>query len=130
MPAFAFAAVVVTLVTWALVDVYLYSTPLDPLRQRAAVWQRSRRRWRAILGSGLQCPYCLGHWVAAALVLSVMALPNSFGKNLSLLDGFFLATLAARVSTMLRENVLRPIAADLETDHPADESGAEPPNGV
>lgn len=119
---FAFAAVVVTLVTWALIDIYLYCALLDPLRRRAAVWKRSPRRWQAILGYGLQCPYCLGHWVAAALVPAVMALPNSFGQNLSFLDGLFLVTVAARVSTMLRENVLRPIADDLVTDNPKEES--------
>jgi len=113
---FTFTAVVLTLVTWALMDIYLYNALLQRVRHLVAVWERSPVRWKAMLGYGMQCPYCLGHWVAAGLILAVLILPSSLGQSLSVLDAFFLVIIAARVSTMLRENVLRPITDDLLTD--------------
>lgn len=118
---FAFTAVVVTLATWAVVDIYFYCALLDVVRRRAADLARSPIRWKSIPGYGLNCPYCLGHWVAAGLVLAVMFLPTSFGGNISSLDAVFLATVAARLSTMLRENVLRPITDDFTAAHPSDD---------
>ena len=117
---FTFTAVVLTLGTWALVDIYLYNALLQRVRHLAVLWEQSPVRWKAMLGYGLQCPYCLGHWVAAGLVLAVLMLPSSLGQTISVLDAIFLVLIAARVSTMLRENVLRPITADLLADQSQD----------
>jgi len=123
---FAFAAVVVTLATWAILDIYLYSALFGPVRRYAAVLEQSTVRWKAILGYGLDCPYCLGHWVAVGLVLAAALLPNSFAPQITLLDGVFLVALAARLSAMLRENVLRPLSGDLDPEHVSD--GDDPTN--
>ena len=61
---FLLSCVVATLATWSLTDIYFYSVFFDGVRERAGSWVESKSRWKALLGYGLQCPYCLSHWVA------------------------------------------------------------------
>ena len=108
------ATLVVMLGTWAFVDIYLYHALFDRVRHWGKAWEQSPDRWKSLFGYGLNCPYCLGHWVAAGLVLSLLLFPTSLGGHLTLLDALLVVVIAARAAAMLRENVLRPISADLD----------------
>ena len=116
---FVLTGIVVTLATWALGDIYFYSLYFERIRRYGRSLERADQRWKSILGYGLNCRYCLNHWIAAALILTVLFFPTRFGKNLTLLEAAFLAAIVPRLALLIHENVLRPITY-------ADENREEP----
>lgn len=119
MIGFVLTGLVVTLATWACCDIYFYGAHFERIRSFGGSLAKSDTRWKSTLGYGLNCRYCLGHWIAAGQLLAVLILPTGFGERLTPLEAVFLAAIAPRLALVLHDNILRPITY-------ADENGVEP----
>lgn len=122
MTGFILTGTVVTLATWALADIYFYSLPFERIRRYGQSLGESNCPFKVLFGYGLNCRYCLGHWIAAILLLAVLVLPTCFGVVLTLLEAVFLAAITPRLALMIHENVLRPITYDDENGDRTNES--------
>ena len=107
MLTFVFIGLVTALATWSLVGLYFDSVLFDGIRRRVQTWEKSARPWKKRIGSGLECPYCLGHWVAGVLLLLLLILPK--------FEMLLLLFIAPKIAVALRENLLGPIRRPWDT---------------
>jgi hypothetical protein len=113
MITFVCVAVVAMFTTWALIDIYFYSVLFDGVRGKAEQWEQSHKRRLRILGYGLSCRYCLSHWTAAVVLLLLLLLPNHIAASLTIFEAILLIPIVARLSVVLRENILPPVVEPL-----------------
>ena len=119
MIGFVLTGIVVTFTTWALADIYFYSVYFERIRGYGQSLAETDCCWKKTLGYGLNCRYCLSHWIAAGQLFAVLVFPTCFGENLTLLEAVFLAAMTPRLALVLHDNILRPLTY-------SDESGEEP----
>ena len=119
MIGFVLTGIVVSLTTWALADIYFYSFYFVRIRSFGQSLAETDGCWKKRLGYGLNCRYCLSHWIAAWSLLAVLIFPTCFGNNLTLLEASFLAAIAPRLALVLHDNILRPLTY-------ADDPGEKP----
>ena len=112
---------VVTLATWTIVDIWLYGSIMQPFRDIVTRWETSQSRLFRFIGHGLNCGYCVGHWVVAFILACTLILPNTFSGNLTIFEAILLVPIAARLSIILRDNCLMPVSVN-PTDPPTTES--------
>ena len=116
---FLLTCTAVTLATWSLVDLFIYSILFDPARSYVSHWEESPIAWQRIVGYGLKCPYCLSHWFATGILLLTWLLQPAFATGLTFWEAVLLIPISARLAELVRENVLPPLVA--ETAKPTDE---------
>jgi hypothetical protein len=109
---FVFTCLVATFATWSLIDIYFYSVFFVRVQQWAEFLQQSDNWGKRTLGYGLTCPYCLGHWVAALVLILLYLVPNSVVATPTILDMLLLLPMTARFAELMRENTLRPMTPD------------------
>jgi len=107
MLTFVFIGLVTALATWSLVGLYFDSVLFDGIRRRVQTWEKSANPWKKRIGYGLECPYCLGHWVAGVLLLFLLILPK--------FEMLLLFFIVPKIAVALRENLLGPIRRQWDT---------------
>ena len=125
MTDFVFFGAVVTFVAAAVLDIVRYSPLFDWLTIKAEAGLRSANNWKRLASFGYLCNLCLSHWVVAVFLLGSYLLPNSVCGSITAFDMLLLFFIAARLSTMLHENMLRPIPVFAEKDEDSPVEGDE-----
>ena len=117
MLTFVFHLFVLALATWSLVGLYFDSVLFDGIRLKAEIWAKSPDPWKKRIGYVLECPYCLGHWVAGVLLLPLLIVPY--------FEMFLLLVIAPKIAITLRDNLLGPISLPWDvTPETGNEAGA------
>ncbi len=116
---FLLTLAVLTLALWGLMDIYFTHPLFDPVRTFGDQWAKHPDWKKNVFGYGLNCRYCLSHWVALLLIVLVMHVPNRFAADLSALDAFLLLVIAPRLALVLHDHLLPPLKyGDSYDDHP------------
>ena len=102
MLTFVFHLFVLALATWSLIGLYFDSVLFGEIRLKAEIWAKSQNPWKKRIGYVLECPYCLGHWAAGVLLLSLLIVPY--------FEMFLLLVIVPKLAITLRDNLLGPIS--------------------
>ena len=112
--------VLASVLTFAMLDIYFYSIIFESFRQYGEKWEQSRGIWRYVRYA-INCPFCLAHWVSAAVLIVIVGL--GYAGILPLLHPVLaLVTIpaVARISLIIRDYSLPPL-----TNHAFETTSAE-----
>jgi hypothetical protein len=107
---------VVLLAVWSVVDIWTFSRLTRMPREFFERWMASKNSWIRFFGEGILCDYCCSHYVAAGLYLLLLLFPTVWSAHLTLTECLVMIPVVARVSVILRENVIPPLTGEVDVD--------------
>jgi len=99
-----------SVLNWAIVDIYFHSIVFDSIRAYSVGWEQSKGFWRYFRYM-LDCPFCFSHWTASAVLAFVSAISylDVLPLTLNPILAGLLVPAVARTSLVLRDYSLPPL---------------------